>query len=50
MRKAFDCVKMKHDIQEKLWEESKAQTLDELFSYIQRKAKDSPLYNKIRSL
>lgn len=48
MKKTFDCVKMKHDIQEKLYKESHAKNLSEYVAYIQSEAKTSPLYSKIK--
>lgn len=34
----FDCVKMKHDIQEQIYEETKGMSISELADYFDRRA------------
>lgn len=41
-RKAFDCVEMKREIQEKIHEETKNLTRTELIAYFRRHAETGP--------
>ncbi|MEA2013548.1 MAG: hypothetical protein U9O87_10825 [Verrucomicrobiota bacterium] len=46
MKKKFDCVKMKHNIQEQLDKEMKGISLDERFYYLKNKPITSPILLK----
>ena len=41
-KKRFDCVEMKRRIQEKIYEETKDMTRDELVAYFHRRVQDGP--------
>ncbi len=45
-RKSFDCVEMKHRIQERLAEETKGMSPEERHSYMRRKSENSPFAEK----
>ena len=46
MKKKFDCVKMKHDIQEQLYKETEGMTLKERFYYLKNKPLNNPKLEK----
>jgi hypothetical protein len=46
MAKKFDCVKMKHDIQEQFYKETEGMTLKERFYYLKNKKITSPILLK----
>jgi hypothetical protein len=41
-KKRFDCVEMKRRIQEKIYEETKDMTRDELVAYFHRRVQEGP--------
>lgn len=41
-RKTFDCVEMKHKIQDKIYEETKNLSREELIAYFRRHAQTGP--------
>lgn len=49
MKKTFDCVEMKHKIQEELYNESHARNFNEYAEFIKEKAKHSILFSRIKS-
>jgi hypothetical protein len=51
MKKTFDCLKMKHDIQEQLHKETEGMSLDERFTYLTNKPLNNPkLENFVRKI
>jgi hypothetical protein len=47
--KQFDCIKFKHELQEKLLKKSGAKNLQEYVKYVNEIAKNSPLH-KVKEL
>ena len=47
MEKEFDCLKMKEEIQAKIYEEIKDMTFPELRAYYDRRLKKSALWQKL---
>ena len=48
MKKNFDCVKMKNDIQEKLWKEA-GESFDGLIELLNKRANDNELLKKLQN-
>ena len=44
MKKDFDCLKMKEEIQAKIYEETKNMSSSEILTYFNRKSQSSPLW------
>ena len=47
MKKSFDCVKMKNDIQDKLWKEA-GETFEGLVDLLNIRAKNNELLKKLQ--
>ena len=47
MKKTFDCLKMKEEIQAKIYEEIKDMSSSEIISYFNKKSQDSALWQKL---
>ena len=47
MKKTFDCLKMKEEIQAKIYNEIKDMTPDEKLNYFNRKAQNSDWWNRL---
>jgi len=47
MKKTFDCLKMKEEIQEKIYEEIKDMSSDEIISYFNEKSQGNTLWQKL---
>ena len=47
MEKTFDCLKMKEEIQAKIYEEIKDMSSAERMAYFNRKSKDSVLWQRL---
>ena len=46
MKKTIDCVKMKNDIQEKIWQEA-GETFEGLIKFLNDRSKDNELLKKL---
>ena len=47
MEKKFDCLKMKEEIQAKIYEETKDMTYPELRAYLDKRLKNSALWQRL---
>ena len=47
MEKDFDCLKMKEEIQAKIYEETKNMSSSEILAYFNRKSQSSPLWQRL---
>jgi len=47
MKKDFDCLKMKDEIQAKIYEEIKNMSSSEILTYFNRKSQSSPLWQRL---
>ena len=47
MEKEFDCLKMKDEIQAKIYEETKDMTFAEYQAYLEKRLKDSELWQRL---
>jgi len=47
MEKKFDCLKMKEEIQAKIYEETKDMTFPELRAYLDNSLKDNALWQRL---
>ncbi|MDR2586187.1 MAG: hypothetical protein LBC84_08230 [Prevotellaceae bacterium] len=47
MEKTFDCLKMKEDIQAKIYEETKDMTFPEYRAYLDRRLENSVLWQRL---
>ena len=47
MEKIFDCLKMKEEIQAKIYEETKNMTYPELRAYLDKRLKNSALWQRL---
>ena len=47
MEKTFDCLKMKEEIQTKIYEETKDMTYAELRAYLDESLKDNELWQRL---
>jgi len=47
MKKTFDCLKMKEEIQAKIYEEIKDMSSSEIVSYYNKKSQSSALWQKL---
>jgi hypothetical protein len=47
MEKTFDCLKMKEEIQAKIYEETKDMTYPELRAYLDRRLENSTLWQRL---
>ena len=49
MEKTFDCLKMKEEIQTKIYEETKDMSSSEILAYFNKKSQNSALWQRLNN-